>query len=219
MSYYIAPPCLKEIEELYRDEDLLIVNKPDGLFTVPGRGPENRDSVLVRLKDKYPTMTLVHRLDLDTSGILILALSKEATSHINRQFQLRAVNKYYTAVLFGVVKEDEFTISLPIGPDWNDRPRNKIDYEAGKEAVTKVTVLDRDVAGNQTRVVFKPVTGRSHQLRLHSKSIGHPILGCDLYAHEEAFKQANRLMLHATGIGFVHPTKGKWVSWETDVPF
>ena len=112
MSYYIAPPCLKEIEEIYQDDHLLIINKPDGLFTVPGRGPENRDSVLVRLRDQYPTMTLVHRLDLDTSGILVLALSKDATRHINRQFQLRAVNKYYTAVLFGLVEDDEFTISL-----------------------------------------------------------------------------------------------------------
>lgn len=202
---YIVPKCDKEIEFLYEDEFLLVVNKPEFLLSVPGRLPENKDSVMLRLQEKYPSAVTVHRLDLDTSGIMIVPLCKAAQSHIARQFQEREVYKLYTAELFGIVEENTFSVDLPIACDWERRPRQKICYEKGKNALTHYEVVSRDIEKNMTRVHMKPVTGRSHQLRIHSAEIQHPIIGCDLYAHEEALAMSPRLLLHATEIEFTHP--------------
>ncbi|MEM8594395.1 MAG: pseudouridine synthase [Pseudomonadota bacterium] len=202
---FIVPKCDKDVGILYEDEFLLVVHKPEFLLSVPGRLEENKDCVITRIQQDYPTAVVVHRLDLDTSGIMIIPLCKPAQSHIARQFQERTVNKKYTAVLFGLVEEDTFSVDLPIAFDWENRPRQKICHETGKNALTHYEVVSRDAEKNQTRVILKPVTGRSHQLRIHSANIDHPIVGCDLYAHEEAVAMSPRLLLHATEIEFAHP--------------
>lgn len=194
---------------MYQDNDLLLINKPDGLLSVPGRHPLNKDSVATRLACEYPGASMAHRLDLDTSGMMIIPLNKAALAHINRQFQDRKVHKTYTAILHGLVKKDTGKIDLPLIFDWPKRPLQKVCQSSGKGALTYYKVLERDRQTNTTRVLFTPVTGRSHQLRIHSREMGHPILGCDMYATREAYEMAERLMLHATEMSFTHPVTGK----------
>lgn len=216
---YIVPVCQEQVEILYEDEDILLVNKPHSLLTIPGKHPLNKDCLHSRLLEHYPSASIIHRLDLDTSGLLIIALNKAANAHISRQFQQRQIEKTYTAVLFGHIKEDSGTISLPIARDWAHRPLQKICYDTGKASETHFTVLERLESMNATRVLFNPITGRSHQLRIHSREINHPILGCDMYATQEAFDMAERLMLHATTIHFEHPVTGKRINGLCPCPF
>ncbi len=206
---YLVPHSREEIRILYRDADLLLVRKPDLLLSVPGRHPLNKDSLITRLQRDYPTASIVHRLDLDTSGIMVIPLNRESHAHISRQFQQRRVHKCYHAIVYGVVAPDRGEIDLPIAPDWARRPRQVICRERGKPALTRYEVLAR--WGDRTRLLLRPVTGRSHQLRIHLRELGHPILGCDLYAHPEALNMAERLMLHASSLGFIHPTTGAWL--------
>lgn len=163
--------------------------------------------MITRLQADYPTASVVHRLDLDTSGILIVPLNKPAHSHISRQFQERQVEKQYDAVVWGEIKPDAGEIDLPIAADWENRPRQMISHDRGKSALTRYEVQQREA--DRTRVLLKPVTGRSHQLRIHMRELGHPILGCDMYAHDEALAMSPRLLLHASWIGFTHPVTGK----------
>lgn len=212
-SYYIAPRCDEPLQILHVDDDLIVVNKPAFLYTVPGRGPENSDSVITRLLPDYPEAVIVHRLDLDTSGLLVVARSERARQVLSQQIRDRQMQKTYQAVVWGIVEQDQGDINLPIAKDWNDRPRCKIDYDEGKASLTRFEVVERNTESNRTLLLLTPETGRQHQLRLHLKSIGHPILGCDLYAHEEALKATPRLMLHACGLAFQHPD-GSMVSWD-----
>jgi len=207
-----VPHSQEEIRILYKDADLLLVRKPDLLLSIPGRHPLNKDCLITRLQQDYPTASIVHRLDLDTSGIMIIPLNKPTHAHISRQFQERRVEKSYHAVVFGVVDQDTGEIELPIRCDWENRPLQMIDHEQGKHALTRYEVLKR--MKDRTRMLLKPVTGRSHQLRIHMRELGHPILGCDMYAHEEALKMADRMLLHASFIGFEHPTTGEWLTGE-----
>jgi tRNA pseudouridine32 synthase/23S rRNA pseudouridine746 synthase len=209
---YIVPHSQEEIRILYKDADLLLVRKPDLLLSIPGRHPLNKDCLITRLQQDHPTASIVHRLDLDTSGIMIIPLNKPTHAHISRQFQERRVEKSYHAVVFGVVDQDTGEIELPIRCDWENRPLQMIDHEQGKHALTRYEVLKR--MKDRTRMLLKPVTGRSHQLRIHMRELGHPILGCDMYAHEEALKMADRMLLHASFIGFEHPTTGEWLTGE-----
>ncbi len=206
---YLVPHSQERIAILHEDEDLLLVRKPDLLLSIPGRHPLNRDCLITRLQQDYPTASIVHRLDLDTSGIMIIPLNKPAHAHISRQFQQRQVLKRYEAIVYGVVEPDSGEVDLPIACDWENRPRQIICHERGKQALTGFEVLER--YADRTRLLLKPVTGRSHQLRIHMRELGHPILGCDMYAHPEALAMAPRLMLHATEIGFEHPTSGEWL--------
>ena len=208
---YIVPPCDKEIDILYQDDDVLLINKPAGLLSVPGRHPLNKDSINTRLLTLFPQMGMAHRLDLDTSGLMIIPLNKPALAHINKQFQDRKIHKTYTAVLFGLVEHDEGRVDLPLIFDWPNRPLQKVCQSSGKGALTLYKVLNRDKHANTTRVLFTPITGRSHQLRIHSREMGHPIIGCDMYATRQAYEMGDRLMLHATDIRFTHPTTGKTI--------
>lgn len=216
---YIVPVCKEEIEILYQDDHLLMINKPDLLLSIPGKHPENKDAVITRLSRIFPSASIVHRLDLDTSGIMIIPLSKPVHAHISRQFEQRLIEKTYTAVLLGHLEHNEGVIDLPIAADWENRPLQKICHEKGRESITCYKVLERLNNPMSTRVLFKPVTGRSHQLRLHSKETGHPILGCDLYASDEAFHMASRLMLHATEIAFEHPVSHETIRGYSKPPF
>ncbi|MCX2975842.1 pseudouridine synthase [Candidatus Marimicrobium litorale] len=204
---YLVPHSSEAIDILYADRDLLLVRKPDLLLTIPGRHPKNKDCLIARLRQDYPSASIVHRLDLDTSGIMVIPLNKPTHGHISRQFQQRTVKKDYHAIVFGAVRQDGGEIDLPIAPDWSNRPRQKICHERGKQALTRFEVLERMDHG--TRLLLKPVTGRSHQLRIHLAQLGHPILGCDLYAHDQALGMADRLMLHASSLEFEHPASGK----------
>jgi len=163
----------------------------------------------------HPDAVTVHRLDLDTSGLMVLALSKSAVRNLNRQFRDRSIKKNYLADVWGKVDEDSGQVDLPISPDPFKRPNQLVDYESGKAALTLFEVLER--GSLSTRLKLSPITGRTHQLRLHLASIGHPILGCDLYAHEEAFKVSDRLMLHADYMAFCHPGTGEPIEFRSSV--
>jgi tRNA pseudouridine32 synthase / 23S rRNA pseudouridine746 synthase len=207
----ILPICLEDITILQRDPDFLFIDKPTRLLSVPGRHPKNRDSVIARLLPDFPNAVIVHRLDFDTSGIMVIPLDKKSLSHISKQFQARSTHKVYTAVVNGLVKENSGTIDLPIAPDMENRPKYKICAQTGRQSVTEFTVVSRDEIAQTSRVLLHPITGRSHQLRLHMKAIGHPILGCEFYADEVALNKSSRLLLHATELKFDHPTTNERV--------
>lgn len=214
---YLVPHSREEIRILYADADLLLVRKPDLLLSIPGRHPLNKDCLISRLQQRYPSASIVHRLDLDTSGIMVVPLNREAHAHISRQFQERQVQKSYHAIVYGSVAADRGEIDLPIACDWANRPKQKICHEHGKAALTRYEVLER--MADRTRLLLRPVTGRSHQLRIHLRELGHPILGCDLYAHPEALAMADRLLLHASRLAFEHPVSGEWLTGECPPDF
>lgn len=215
---YIVPRCEKQVRIIYQDEYLLLVEKPEFLLSVPGRLPENRDCVITRLQQQYPNARIVHRLDLDTSGIMAIPLGAEAQSSMARMFQQRKIEKEYQAIVYGRLRHACGLIDLPIARDWRHRPRQKIDFVNGKASCTSYKVLARD-GEKSCRVLLRPRSGRSHQLRLHLRSIGHPILGCDLYAHEQAYKMAPRLMLHATRLTFAHPVTAQRIDANSTPDF
>ncbi len=207
---YIVPFCEQQVRIIYQDEHLLLVDKPEFLLSVPGRHPRNKDCVITRLRQDYPTAQIVHRLDLDTSGIMVVPLSSAALSTLGRMFQQREIKKEYEALVFGRMRDRYGCIDLPIARDWRHRPRQKIDFINGKVAHTDYQTL-ASADAMTSRLLLRPRTGRSHQLRIHLRSVGHPILGCDLYAHEAAYHMAPRLMLHATRLTFVHPVTARVV--------
>ncbi len=215
---YIVPPCPRPPNIIYEDDQLLLVNKPEFLLTVPGRHPLNQDCLITRIQATHPTASVVHRLDLDTSGILIVPLDKSAHAHISRQFQERTIEKTYHAIVHGVPNPDSGSIDLPIAPDWQNRPRQVISQDRGKKALTHYQLIEAK-GTKKSRLLLQPVTGRSHQLRIHLASIGHPILGCDMYAHHEALAMSARLMLHAHRIELEHPGTGNRFSGEAPLPF
>ena len=216
---FVAPPCADDIAILYQDDAILLINKPSGLLSLSGKNPLNLDSVHYRLVQQFPTALLMHRLDFGTSGIMIVALNKDVAANINRQFQTRTVVKTYQAVLAGHVAADEGDIELPIAKDAINFPKLKVCFETGKAASSHYQVLDRQTEPDTTRVLFTPSTGRTHQLRIHSAGLGHPILGCDLYGTAESQHTSKRLLLHATGLEFDHPVSGDRIFWGSDCPF
>lgn len=216
---FIAPPCFDNLTILFHDEHLLLINKPSGLLSLSGKNPLNKDSVHFRLVQDFPTATLVHRLDFGTSGIMIIALNKMVNAQIGKQFQAGTIAKTYTALLHGNVPKNSGTIELPIAKDPPNFPLQKICFESGKNALTNYKVIERTTSPDTTRVLFTPVSGRTHQLRIHSRELGHSILGCDLYASEVVFRMAPRLMLHATTIEFDHPVTGERMCGRSDCPF
>jgi tRNA pseudouridine32 synthase/23S rRNA pseudouridine746 synthase len=215
---FIVPVCHDEITVIYQDDSFLLINKPTGLLSLSGKHPRNKDSVHYRLVQDFPTATLVHRLDFGTSGIMLVALSKEVNGNLTRQFQARSVKKTYKALLYGEMADNSGVIDFPIAKDKDNFPLQKICYRDGKEAVTRYRVIEK-IAGNCTKVEFTPSSGRTHQLRIHSREIGHPILGCDLYGSDEAFVMAERLMLHATTLEFFHPATGEIIQGVSNCPF
>ena len=212
---FIAPLCNEAIDILYQDDVILVINKPSGLLSLSGKNPLNQDSVHYRLIQNYPSALLVHRLDFGTSGIMLVALSKEIVKTLNQQFSNRQVSKTYEALLHGHVMPSEGVIDYPIAK--GAFPRQKICTSNGKPAQSAFNVLER--LNGYTRVCFKPLTGRTHQLRIHSQEFGHPILGCDLYANEHSKRMAKRLMLHASGLSFDHPVTGQRMLVESPCPF
>jgi len=216
---FVAPSCEQEIEILYQDEDLLLINKPSGLLSLSGKNPLNKDSVHFRLVQQFPSATMVHRLDFGTSGIMLLALNKAANANIVRQFQARTVVKNYIAVLYGHLDNDRGLIDAPISKDKQNFPLVKICQETGKQARSQYKVIEYLQNPAASRVKFTPLTGRTHQLRIHSREIGHPILGCDLYGTEKTHAMADRLMLHADLLEFDHPVSSERITGQASCPF
>ena len=208
---------VKNPEIIYADDYLVVANKPTMLLSVPGRGEDKQDCLINRLMTDFPGILTVHRLDWETSGLSVLALNKEIHRHLSRQFQEREVKKQYTAIVYGHPDKDRGEINLPIRCDWENRPRQIVDLDQGKPSQTFWECLKR--YEKSSRILLTPVTGRSHQLRVHMQSIQHPILGDRLYAHPEAFTMAERLLLHATRLEFVHPVTEKFVSFYSPAPF
>lgn len=214
---YRIPHNPAPVGVVYEDEHLLLIEKPNLLLSVPGRHPVNRDCMITRLQRRYADALIVHRLDLDTSGIMVVARGKETQGALSRLFQERAVHKRYRAWVAGVVNDDRGRVDLPIARDWPNRPRQKICAESGKQAITEFRVLERRT--DQTLLELFPITGRSHQLRIHCREMGHPILGCDLYAPAAVLRAAPRLMLHATRIAFHHPIRDLELVGHSRAPF
>lgn len=188
---------------LYADEHIIVINKPSGLLSVPGKSEENKECVLTHLHQTYPDALIVHRLDMDTSGIMILALNKQAHRALSIQFQDRKVNKKYYALCAGRLTTNTGFIQLPMRCDWDRRPKQIIDFVHGRSAQTYWHKIDQ--FEEYFSVELRPITGRSHQLRLHMKSLGHPILGDNLYADSTSINNYSRLMLHAGELEFTHP--------------
>ena len=207
------------LDVIYKDERILVVNKPAGMLTVPGIGPEKADSLARRAANEFPGARIVHRLDRDTSGVIILAFDAEAHRELSRQFHDREVKKTYIAVVSGVLQQDSGTIDLPMRKDMDPRnaPRQVIDHAEGRPAVTHWWVIER--GADRTRLRLQPLTGRSHQLRLHLKTIGHPILGDDLYASAKVLALADRLLLHSQSLTIVHPETAALMTFESPCPF
>ncbi|WP_145509007.1 bifunctional tRNA pseudouridine(32) synthase/23S rRNA pseudouridine(746) synthase RluA [Yersinia alsatica] len=212
------PPRDPWLHILYQDEHIMVVDKPSGLLSVPGRAPENKDSVMTRIQADFPHAESVHRLDMATSGVIVVALTKAAERELKRQFREREPKKSYVARVWGHLTQDEGLIDLPLICDWPNRPKQKVCYETGKSSQTEYLVLSRDTDGS-TRVKLSPITGRSHQLRVHMLAIGHPILGDRFYAHPEAKAMASRLQLHAQELCITHPEFGTAMHFKCDAPF
>ena len=193
------------LDILYRDDDLLILNKPAGLLTVPGKGPDNQDCLIRRALGPFPNARVVHRLDQGTSGIVMFPLNYITLRTLTKQFEARGVHKRYAAVVSGLMEQDEGEVTLPLICDWPNRPLQKVCFEQGKAAHTRYRVMERDADTQTTRVLLEPVSGRTHQLRVHMLALGHPIVGDRLYAPVDIQEQAPRLLLHAQQIFFDHP--------------
>lgn len=191
------------------DEHLLVVDKPAGLLSVPGRAPENRDCLVSRLQSAYPDALTVHRLDQVTSGLVVFARGAAMQRALSMLFERREVEKRYEALVEGVVEADAGEIDLPLICDWPNRPRQKVDFDIGKPSLTRWRVLARDARTARTRLALEPLTGRTHQLRVHLASIGHPIVGDAFYGASPAA----RVCLHAARLGFSHPATGAWCEW------
>lgn len=207
---------MSDINIHYADDAVVVVNKPSGLLSVPGRGEDKQDCVVRRVQQRFPTARIVHRLDCATSGLMVLALSADGHRELSRQFHDREIEKAYVALVYGIVEANEGQVRLPLMSDWPNRPKQKISDE-GKPAHTEYTVLSRE--SDHTRVLLTPITGRTHQLRVHMLSLGHPILGDRLYAEGDALAASDRLMLHAWQLGFMHPESGESLFFEPEPPF
>ena len=204
------------LDILYQDAQIIVANKPAGLLSVPGKLAGRQDCLTTRLQAAFWDALLVHRLDCDTSGVIIYARTKQAQGFLGQEFEKRRSAKTYIARIWGHPSADQGHIDLPLATDWPNRPRQMVDMAAGRPAQTDWAVIGRDQVGS--RVVLTPLTGRSHQLRVHMLALGHPILGDPIYATGPA-RDFPRLMLHAESLGLHHPASGEWVTFSAPVPF
>lgn len=215
MDDIYAPPDTP-LKVLHEDHEILVVSKPAGLLSVPGKGAHLADCLLARVQAAYPTALLVHRLDRDTSGVMVFALTPHAQRHLGLQFEKRQVKKTYIARVAGEMAEKSGVVDLPLIVDWPNRPRQKVCHETGRQAVTEWKALR--ARGGETRVRLMPRTGRSHQLRVHMLALGHPILGDPFYAEGPA-RDHPRLMLHSEELRLRHPDGGRGERFRDKAPF
>ncbi len=216
----------QSIEIIYSDDAIVIVNKPTLLLSVPGRGPEKQDCLISRLSMQFPSILTVHRLDWETSGLMVFALNKDIQRHLNRQFQDRQIEKSYIAIVYGIPKKNTGEINLALRCDWENRPKQIVDPIKGKPSQTfwqriELNTKNYSYSNNKTicRLELKPTTGRSHQLRVHLQAIGYPILGDPLYASGEALQLSSQLLLHASQLRLTHPVSEKKINFQSPAPF
>ncbi len=202
---------------LHADAALLVADKPAGLPSVPGRPVELHDCLWQRVRAMYADALVVHRLDMATSGLVLFARGIEAQRALGHAFAQREVDKRYEAIVAGTLAADSGEIDLPLAADWPNRPRQQVDREHGKPSLTRWRVIAREPG--RTRLVLEPLTGRSHQLRVHLAAIGHPIVGDALYAPPDIARGAPRLLLHACALAFAHPEGGQRVQFASATPF
>jgi len=213
-----SPPEHIQLDILYQDNNLIALNKPSGLLSVPGRGEDKQDCMLSRLQIEFPDALVIHRLDMPTSGIIMFALNKETQKNMGQLFEKKLINKQYIAKVHGVLKESKGVIEQPLITDWINRPRQKIDYKHGKSSQTRFTLVS--IIDEKNSVVkLEPVTGRSHQLRVHMSSLGHAILGDDLYGTCKTRSESPRLLLHAENVFFVDPITKNDINIHCPVDF
>lgn len=211
------PPTSPWLSVIHRDDDILVLDKPSGLLSVPGKPEAHSDCLQERARKFYRGAMTVHRLDKDTSGVIVMGMTRKAHAHISMQFEMRQTRKTYVARVWGNVIGDQGDIDLPIGSDASNRPKQMIDHVDGRSAQTHWQVIERDE--HTTRLRLTPTTGRSHQLRVHMLSFGHPILGDVFYAHAEALAASDRLQLHAETLTFTHPGTGQACTFRAPCPF
>ncbi|HEX5364026.1 MAG TPA: pseudouridine synthase [Gallionella sp.] len=204
-----------DLELLYSDASLLVVNKPAGLLAVPGRGADKQDCLSARIQQEFADALVVHRLDMATSGLMVFARGTGMQSDLSRLFRERLVEKRYIACIAGQISPATGEIALPLGADWPNRPRQKVDADTGKPSLTRYRLLDYDDDSDISRIELEPVTGRTHQLRVHMMAAGHAIVGDRLYGGREA----SRLMLHARSLSFAHPVGGEPLALASEPPF
>src|SRR5574343_327058 len=206
-----TPPPDEGLDLVHVDEALIVVNKPEGLLSVPGRGEDRRDCMVHRVQQRFPEALTVHRLDMATSGLLVFARGEAMQRALSVLFQDRQVDKRYVAVVKGLLAQDQGEVNLPLIADWPNRPRQMVCFERGKPSQTLYEVLVRDPLKDETRVALTPVTGRSHQLRVHLLALGHPIVGDPLYGPGAAAGApvTGRLLLHAEHLALPHPADGR----------
>ena len=216
MTEFVYNPPNTPLELIHEDHELLVVNKPAGLLSVPGKGDHLKDCLITRLQAAFPEALLVHRLDMDTSGVIVFARTPAAQRHLGLQFEKRMMKKSYLALVWGQVDRKEGVIDLPLIVDWPNRPLQKVCHETGRAAVTEWKVLRHDETS--TRMRLFPQTGRSHQLRIHMRELGHPILGDPFYATGPA-RDFPRLMLHAETLRLRHPDGGRGMTFRAKNPF
>lgn len=211
------PPQHPALRELYCDEHILVLDKPSGLLTVAGNDPSLADCLEVRAQKAHPGARIVHRLDKDTSGVIVLGLTAPAHAHLGLQFEKRQTSKTYIARVWGHLTPENGSIDAPIATDRPNRPRQKIDHEHGRSAQTNWQTISYE--NGITRVQLKPITGRSHQLRVHMLHLGYPILGDNIYASDEVLAAADQLQLHAQTLTFTHPETGAPCIFDSPCPF
>lgn len=216
-AFDYRPPMDPYLHVVHHDKSILVLSKQSGLLSVPGKAPEHFDCLESRARSSFPDALTVHRLDRGTSGLVVMGLGKMAHRHLSMQFQKRQTRKTYVAVVWGRVALKSGCIELPLRCDWPNRPLQMVDIEMGKKAVTHWERLSRTDAS--TRMQLRPITGRSHQLRVHMQQLGHPILGDTFYATEAAIAASNRLLLHAQSLTIHHPEDGRTITFEDPCPF
>ena len=212
---------MSALDLVYVDDQIIVLNKASGLLSVPGRGEDKQDCLITRAQQEWPDALTVHRLDMATSGLVVMARGPDIQRRLSQAFALREVHKTYEAIVAGLphISETWHDIQLPLIIDWPNRPRSKVDWEQGKPSHTQWRVKQALPLDHASRVELKPITGRTHQLRLHMMAIGHAILGDALYASPEELAKAPRLLLHARELQLKHPVTAKWMVFESSVPF
>ena len=217
---------MSTLDLVYLDNHLVVLNKPSGLLSVPGRGEDKQDCLIARAQSEWPDALTVHRLDMATSGLVVVARGHEVQRSLSQAFALRDVHKTYEAVVDGIlqsansISSDAWDdIQMPLLIDWPNRPKSKVDWEHGKPSHTKWRIKNGPCLEATTRVEMQAITGRTHQLRLHMMAIGHAILGDALYASAEILAKSPRLLLHARELKFKHPMTAEWMAFESTVPF
>jgi tRNA pseudouridine32 synthase / 23S rRNA pseudouridine746 synthase len=215
---FVYQPPQDPLVILYEDQDLIIIEKPAGLLSVPGRLPEHHDSAYLRVLARYPEAKITHRLDMATSGILMFAKHRDAEVAVSKMFQARTVTKNYMALVQGHLQGNG-QVDVPLITDWENRPRQMVHYELGKKALTLYEALDYDAAQDITRVKLIPITGRSHQLRVHMLHLGHPITGDKIYHSKPSLSPLKRMALHAYYLAFIQPLTGQQLEIQAKIPF